>query len=114
MFRLYSNENFPLPVVEELRAAGVRLVLYPLSAFRAMSKAAERVYQTLRNDGTQEALTESMQTPAELYDVRGYHAYENKLEKFVERVVEHGVYSSGSTTSTIIGNCGWSVTRVIR
>ena len=60
MFRLYSNENFPLPVVEELRAAGVRLVLHPLSAFRAMSKAAERVYQTLRNDGTQEALTESI------------------------------------------------------
>jgi len=70
----------PLFTVEELRGTGVRLVLYPLSAFRAMSKAAEGVYQTLRREGTQAALTDSMQTRAELYDVLGYHAYESKLD----------------------------------
>ena len=70
----------PLFTVEELRDTGVRLVLYPLSAFRAMSKAAERVYQTLRGEGTEAALTDSMQTRAELYDVLGYHAYESKLD----------------------------------
>lgn len=70
----------PLFTVEELRGAGVRLVLYPLSAFRAMSRAALAVYETLRKDGTQQALTDSMQTRAELYDVLGYHAYEQKLD----------------------------------
>ena len=70
----------PLFTVEELHGTGVRLVLYPLSAFRAMSKVAERVYQALRSDGTQSALTDSMQTRAELYDVLGYHDYERKLD----------------------------------
>lgn len=70
----------PLFTVEELRGAGVRLALYPLSAFRAMSRAALAVYETLRKDGTQRALTDSMQTRAELYDVLGYHAYEQKLD----------------------------------
>ena len=70
----------PLFTVEELRGAGVRLVLYPLSAFRAMNQAAAHVYETLRKDGTQQALTDSMQTRAELYEVLGYHDYEQKLD----------------------------------
>ena len=70
----------PLFTVDELRDAGVRLVLYPLSAFRAMSKAAETVYTTIRREGTQQAVTGQMQTRQELYEVLGYHAYEEKLD----------------------------------
>lgn len=70
----------PLFTLEELRDTGVRLALYPLSAFRAMSKAAECVYRALRSDGTQAALTDSMQNRDELYDVLGYHDYERKLD----------------------------------
>jgi methylisocitrate lyase len=71
----------PLFTVEELRGAGVRLVLYPLSAFRAMNQAAQSVYQTLREQGTQQAAIGAMQTRAELYEVLGYHAYEAKLDE---------------------------------
>jgi len=70
----------PLFTVEELGQAGVRLVLYPLSAFRAMSKAAATVYETLRSQGTQQTVTNLMQTRTELYDVLHYHAYEEKLD----------------------------------
>jgi methylisocitrate lyase len=70
----------PLFTVEELGQAGVRLVLYPLSAFRAMSKAAEAVYQSLRAKGTQRDVVATMQTRTELYDVLNYHAYEQKLD----------------------------------
>jgi methylisocitrate lyase len=70
----------PLFTVDELRGAGVSLVLYPLSAFRAMNKAAENVYAALRRDGTQQAVVDSMQTRMELYDAIGYHAYEQKLD----------------------------------
>lgn len=70
----------PLFTVEELRSAGVAMVLYPLSAFRAMSAAARNVYETLRQDGTQRAEIKSMQTRTELYDVLDYHAYEQKLD----------------------------------
>ena len=70
----------PLFGVDELRDAGVGLVLYPLSAFRAMSQAAMDVYRTIREDGTQSGLTERMQTREQLYDVLGYHAYEQKLD----------------------------------
>lgn len=70
----------PLFTREELGEAGVGLVLYPLSAFRAMSRAAERVYQTIRNEGTQAPAQEQMQTRAELYEVLGYHDYERKLD----------------------------------
>jgi methylisocitrate lyase len=66
--------------VDELRSAGVAIALYPLSAFRAMNKAALEVYRTLRHDGTQKAVVDSMQTRAELYDFLGYHAYEQKLD----------------------------------
>lgn len=70
----------PLYTVDELRSAGVAMALYPLSAFRAMNKAAQTVYETLRRDGTQKAVLPLMQTRAELYDSIGYHAYEQRLD----------------------------------
>lgn len=70
----------PLFTVEELRTAGVGLVLYPLSAFRAMSQAAESVYAAIRQHGSQQSVTGLMQNRAELYDVLDYHAYEEKLD----------------------------------
>jgi methylisocitrate lyase len=71
----------PLFTVDELRSANVSLVLYPLSAFRAMNKAALNVYSHIRKDGTQKNVVDSMQTRAELYDYLDYHAYENKLDE---------------------------------
>ncbi|MES2999199.1 MAG: methylisocitrate lyase [Pseudomonadota bacterium] len=70
----------PLFTVEELRSADVAMVLYPLSAFRAMNKAAENVYEAIRRDGTQKAVLDTMQTRDELYDRIGYHAFEDKLD----------------------------------
>ncbi len=70
----------PLFTLDELRGADVALALYPLSAFRAMNKAALNVYQTLRRDGTQKAAVAGMQTRTELYDCLGYHAYEQNLD----------------------------------
>ena len=75
----------PLFTTEELAGAGVRLVLYPLSAFRAMSRAALGVYGAIRRDGTQRAVVDTMQTRAELYDVLGYHEYERKLDDLFKR-----------------------------
>jgi methylisocitrate lyase len=75
----------PLFTVAELASAGVQLVLYPLSAFRAMSKAAEVVYGALRREGTQKNVLELMQNRAELYDVLGYHDYERKLDELFSR-----------------------------
>jgi methylisocitrate lyase len=71
----------PLFDTHELGAAGVRLVLYPLSAFRAMSLAAQEVYDTIRRDGTQRAVVARMQTREDLYAVLGYHAYEERLDR---------------------------------
>ena len=71
----------PMFTTEELAGAGVSLALYPLSAYRAMSKAAESVYATLRKDGTQKAVIDDMQTRDELYEVLGYHEYEDKLDE---------------------------------
>ncbi len=71
----------PMFSTAELEHTGVSLVLYPLSAYRAMSKAAELVYTTLRKDGTQRAVIDSMQTRDELYEVLGYHEYEDKLDQ---------------------------------
>ena len=70
----------PLFTVEELRGADVSLVLYPLSAFRAMSKAALAVYGAIRRDGSQKGVVDLMQTRADLYDHLDYHAYEQKLD----------------------------------
>src|SRR5882762_3398967 len=71
----------PMLTVMDLGSAGVRLVLYPLSAFRAMSQAALAVYGAIRKDGTQKNVLNLMQTRAELYDVLGYHDYERKLDE---------------------------------
>ncbi len=75
----------PLFTVDELRTANVAMVLYPLSAFRAMNQAALNVYQHLRADGTQKAVVHTMQTRADLYDYLGYHDYENKLDELFAR-----------------------------
>src|SRR5579863_1637524 len=69
----------PLFTVEELRGAGVGIVLYPLSAFRAANKAALNVYTHIRKDGTQKNVIDTMQTRNELYDSIGYYVYEEKL-----------------------------------
>ena len=70
----------PLYTTEELAGVGVQLVLYPLSAFRAMCKAAENVYTHILKDGTQKNVLDTMQTRMELYDTIGYHAFEQKLD----------------------------------
>lgn len=75
----------PLYSTEELREAGVRLALYPLSAFRAMSAAAAAVYAAIRKEGTQRSVVGSMQTREELYRVLGYHDYEKKLDELFQR-----------------------------
>ena len=75
----------PLFTVEELRSAGVAIALYPLSAFRAMNKAALKVYETLRKQGGQKQLIGEMQTRDELYDFLNYHSYEEKLDELFTR-----------------------------
>ncbi len=75
----------PLYSVEELREAGVSIVLYPLSAFRAMSKAALSVYHAIRRDGTQKNVVDIMQTRAELYNYLDYHAFEEKLDRLFSK-----------------------------
>ena len=72
----------PLFTVEELKSAGVAMALYPLSAFRAMNKAAENVYQVIRKEGTQKSVIETMQTREELYERINYYEYERSLDKF--------------------------------
>lgn len=74
----------PLFNCETLRKAGVAMVLYPLSAFRAMSKAAEEVYQAIATHGDQMSVVPGMQTREQLYEVLGYHAYEQKLDELFE------------------------------
>ncbi len=75
----------PLFTVDELAVAGVDMILYPLSAFRAMSAAALQVYETLRREGTQKTSVPAMQTRAELYEILGYFQYEQKLDQLFER-----------------------------
>jgi methylisocitrate lyase len=76
----------PLFTTHELDEAGVRLVLYPLSAFRAMSRAALTVYRALREEGTQKSVVPLMQSRDELYEFLDYHAYERKLDElFLKR-----------------------------
>jgi methylisocitrate lyase len=76
----------PLFSVDQLAGVGVKLVLYPLSAFRAMSKAALNVYQHILADGTQQNVVPEMQTRMELYDYLGYHAFEQQLDRlFAEK-----------------------------
>ena len=70
----------PLFNCEELKDSGVSMVLYPLSAFRAMSKAAESVYEEINQSGSQENVLNKMQTRDELYEVLDYHSFEKKLD----------------------------------
>jgi methylisocitrate lyase len=70
----------PLFTTAELDSAGVDIVLYCCSAYRAMNAAALKVYQTIRAEGSQKSVLPMMQTRAELYDYLGYHAYEQKLD----------------------------------
>ncbi|HGN1707601.1 TPA: methylisocitrate lyase [Providencia rettgeri] len=70
----------PLFTLDELRSVGIAIALYPLSAFRAMNKAAEQVYSTLRKEGTQKSLLPLMQTRDELYQSINYYDYEQKLD----------------------------------
>jgi methylisocitrate lyase len=71
----------PLFTVEELRSAHVGIVLYPLSAFRAMNQAALKVYETVRREGTQKNVVDLMQTRNDLYDYLNYHSFEKKLDQ---------------------------------
>ena len=73
----------PLFTRDELAAHGVKMILYPLSAFRAMNKAAESVYETIRRDGTQSGVLDTMQTREELYDRINYYIYENALDQLL-------------------------------
>ena len=75
----------PLYTQSELAENGVSLVLYPLSSFRAASKAALNVYEAIMRDGTQAAVVDSMQTRAELYEHLNYHAFEQKLDKLFQK-----------------------------
>jgi methylisocitrate lyase len=75
----------PLFTVEELAGADVSMVLYPLSAFRAMNQAALQVYQAVKKDGTQNNVLVTMQTRMELYDHLGYHAFEQKLDALYKK-----------------------------
>ncbi|MEP6997776.1 MAG: methylisocitrate lyase [Betaproteobacteria bacterium] len=75
----------PLFTLDELRAAGVAIALYPLSAFRAMNQAALGVYRAVRREGTQKSVVASMQTREELYEFLGYHAFEQKLDALFAR-----------------------------
>ena len=79
----------PLYSLDELRRVGIGLVLYPLSAFRAMSAAALRVYETLRAEGTQESVLSLMQTREELYAVLDYHSFERKLDALFSQEIDH-------------------------
>lgn len=72
----------PLFTIDELKSAGVDIALYPLSAFRAMNKAAEKVFDSIRRDGTQKNVVDSMQTREELYERIDYYRYEKELDKY--------------------------------
>lgn len=75
----------PLFTTEELKSVGIAIALYPLSAFRAMNKAALEVYQTIKRNGSQRELIDLMQTREELYDFLDYHDYEKKLDQLLEK-----------------------------
>ena len=75
----------PLFTTEELKSVGIAIALYPLSAFRAMNKAALEVYQTIKRNGSQRELIDLMQTREELYDFLNYHDYEQKLDQLLKK-----------------------------
>ena len=71
--------------IDELRSANVAMVLYPMSACRAMNKAALRVFEEIKRRGTQQAVLAEMQTREEMYQVIDYHSYEKKLDELFTR-----------------------------
>lgn len=75
----------PLMTVDQLRVVGVELVLYPLSAFRAMSAAADSVFRSIRAEGTQQAVVGQMQTRDQLYSILDYHAYEQQIDQILKK-----------------------------
>lgn len=75
----------PLFTLDELRSVNASLALYPLSAFRAANAAALRVYEAIRREGTQQAVVDTMQTRADLYDFLDYHSYEQKLDELFDK-----------------------------
>ena len=75
----------PLFTDKELRSAGVKIALYPLSAFRAMSAAALKVYRAIRDDGSQKNVIDIMQTRSDLYDCLGYHDFEKKIDQLFNK-----------------------------
>jgi methylisocitrate lyase len=89
----------PQFTVTELDKAGVKLVLYPLSAFRAMSRAALGVYEVIRRDGTQRAVLGAMQTRDELYAVLDYHTYERKLDELFAKTSATRASAAGKATT---------------
>jgi len=80
----------PFFTLDELRSAKVAIVIYPVSAFRAMSAAALKVYNAIRKEGSQKSVVDSMQTRAELYEVLDYHAYERKLDELFAKDKDRG------------------------
>jgi methylisocitrate lyase len=72
----------PLYSIDEMRATGIRIILYPLGAFRAMAAAAEKVYQTIRRTGSQKDVLFTMQTREHLYEILNYHEFESRLDSF--------------------------------
>jgi methylisocitrate lyase len=80
----------PLWKKAELASTGIKLILYPLSAFRAMSQAAVKIYNTIREEGTQVSLIANMQTRDQLYDVLHYHEYEAQQDKFLREEKKNG------------------------
>lgn len=85
----------PLFSLADLRSAGVAMALYPLSAFRASARAAERVYQAIRGQGTQQEATGGMQTRAELYEVLGYRKFEETIDKLFQDANQDGNKGEG-------------------
>ncbi len=75
----------PLMTLEELKSVGIKLVLYPLSAFRAMNAAANRVFQSIRSEGTQQNVLHEMQDRAELYEFLNYHHYEQQIDQIIQK-----------------------------
>jgi len=90
----------PLFTVDELRSADVAMVLYPLTAFRAMNKAALKVYETVRKAGTQKPVLAEMQTREDLYDIIGYHDYEKKLDELFARATVSGLLAPAGPPSS--------------
>ncbi len=93
----------PLFTTKDLAGVGVAMTLYPLSAFRAMSAAALNVYETIKSQGTQQAVVETMQTRMQLYDVLGYQAYEDKLDTLFQ---EQGLSTGHRLARVLAGTRG--------